>query len=370
MTSPLDFRVEPSTDTLPGDQRRALLEDPRFGQVFTDHMVTIEYDGARGWHAAQVRALAPLSLHPATAVLHYAQEVFEGLKAHRREDGSIVLFRGRAHAARFNRSLQRMAMPELPEDVFVEALHRLVVTDADWVPSAPGTSLYLRPFMIATDTALGAGRPSGSYLFVVIASPSGSYFGSRTEPLSVWLSDTYVRAAEGGTGSAKAGANYAGALLGLQEAAEQGCDQAVWLDASERRWIEEAGAMNLFFVLGSGPGARLVTPQLTGTFLPGITRDSILALAPDLGLPASEERISVERWQQLSRSGELTEAFACGTASVVVGIGEVRSARTSWTIGTGSEGDVTRRLREALTGRHRGSVPDDRGWVDVVVPAA
>ena len=369
MTSLLDFRVDPTADPVPGAERDALLEDPRFGQVFTDHMVSLSYDADEGWHAPRVSALVPLSLHPATAVLHYAQEVFEGLKAHQRADGSIVLFRAGAHAARFNRSLQRMAMPELPEDVFVESLRRLVEIDAAWVPSAPGTSLYLRPFMIATDTALGAGRPSRSYHFSVIASPSGAYFGARTEPLSVWLSDTYVRAAPGGTGAAKAGANYAGALLGLREAAEQGCDQAVWLDAVERRWIEEAGAMNLFFVLGSGAEAHLVTPELTGTFLPGITRDSILDLAPDLGLPVSQERVSVADWERLSRSGELTEAFACGTASIVVGIGQVRSADGSWTVGAGTEGPVTVRLREALTARHRGAIPDDRGWIDVVVPA-
>jgi branched-chain amino acid aminotransferase len=366
----LDFAIEPNARPLPEDERAALLTAPRFGQLFTDHMVTIMYDVDRGWHSARVRAVEPLPLHPATAVFHYAQEVFEGLKAHRRPNGSVILFRADSHAARFNQSLRRMAMPELPEEVFVEALRQLVALDVGWVPEAPGTSLYLRPFMIATDTALGAGHASKSYLFIVIASPSGSYFGERADPISVWVSNRYARAAAGGTGAAKAGANYAGALLGLAEAAEKGCDQAVWLDAAERRWIEEAGAMNLFFVLGRGSSARLVTPALTGTFLPGITRDSILTLAPPLGLPVSEERISLEDWERWSRSGELTEAFACGTASVVVGIGEVRSENACWTVGAGTEGPVTRRLRDELVGIHRGTRAGPAPWVDIVVPEA
>jgi branched-chain amino acid aminotransferase len=366
MTGGLEFATEPGAALVAADERAALLAAPRFGQVFTDHMVTIRYDAGRGWHSARVHTVEPLPLHPATAVLHYAQEAFEGLKAHRRSDGSVVLFRAASHAARFNRSLRRMAMPELPEDVFVEALHRLVALDAAWVPEAPGTSLYLRPFMIATDTALGAGHASKSYLFAVIASPSGSYFGERADPISVWVSGHYVRAAAGGTGAAKAGANYAGALLGLEEAAERGCDQAVWLDAAEHRWIEEAGAMNLFFVLGAGGSARLVTPALTGTFLPGITRASILALAPTLGLAVSEQRVAIDDWERWSRSGDLTEAFACGTASVIVGIGEVRSESTSWTVGDGTEGPVTRLLRDELVGIHRGTRADPAGWVSTV----
>jgi branched-chain amino acid aminotransferase len=365
----LDFQIQRNPSAATESERADLLDNPRFGQVFTDHMVTIEYHPERGWHSAQVRPLAALPLHPATAALHYAQEVFEGLKAHRRTDGGVVLFRAERHAARFNRSLRRMAMPELPEQIFLRALRLLVDIDADWVPAKEGTSLYLRPFIFATDTALGAGHPSGSYLFVVIASPSGNYFGTRTDPIKVWISDNYVRAAVGGTGAAKAGANYAGALLGLQEAADHGCDQAVWLDAAERRWVEEAGAMNLFFVLGRGDQARLLTPELTGTFLSGITRDSILELAPALGIPVSEERVSVQDWERLSRSGELSEAFACGTASVMVGIGEVRSAGGTWMIGDGAEGPVTARLRAEIVGIQRGVHADRFGWIESVVPA-
>lgn len=364
-----EFLVRRSASATSDSDRAALIANPRFGRTFTDHMVTVEYDPARGWHSAQVRPLAPLPLHPATAALHYAQEVFEGLKAHRRADGSVVLFRPTSHAARFNRSLRRMAMPELPEELFVAAVRSLVGVDAGWVPSGAGASLYLRPFMFATDIALGAANPSATYLFVVIASPAGNYFGDRRTPIKVWISEDYVRAAVGGTGAAKAGANYAGALLGLQEAAAHGCDQAVWLDAAERRWVEEAGAMNLFFVLGRGGRARLVTPELTGTFLPGITRDSILELAFGWGIPVSEEPVSVQAWEQWSRSGELSEAFACGTAAVVAGIGEVRSARSSWIVGDGAEGPVTTRLRDEIVGIQRGSRADAFGWIDDVVPA-
>lgn len=360
------FTVALNECAAPGEVRERLLENPRFGQVFTDHMVTVTYTRDNGWQSAQVRPLAALPMHPATAALHYAQEVFEGLKAHRRSDGSVVLFRADAHAARFNRSLRRMAMPELPEDLFLAAVHALVTIDASWVPGQDGASLYLRPFMIATDATLGAGSPSDSYLFAVIASPSGNYFGARRDLLRVWLSDRYVRAAGGGTGEAKTGGNYAGALLGLQEAKEQGCDQAVWLDAAERRWVEEAGAMNLFFVQGRDD-ARLVTPPLTGTYLPGITRDSILTLAPGLGIDATERRVSVSGWERRSRSGELTEAFACGTASVIAGIGEVRSARTLWRIGDGREGAVTSALRDELVGIQRGTRPDTFGWVHTVI---
>lgn len=363
----MTFTVELNEAATPADRRSELLANPRFGQVFTDHMVTITYDPDNGWSSARVGPLAPLPLHPATAALHYAQEVFEGLKAHRRGDGSVVLFRADAHATRFNRSLRRMAMPELPTELFLAAIRALVTVDADWVPSGAGASLYLRPFMFATDPTLGAGKRSKSYLFAVIASPSGDYFGADPDPLRVWISARYTRAAAGGTGAAKTGGNYAGALLGLEEAAEQGCDQAVWLDPVERRWVEEAGAMNLFFVLGDGDDARLVTPPLTGTYLPGITRDSILTLAPSLGIAAFQRRMSVEGWERRSRSGELTEAFACGTAAVIAGIGEVRSATAQWRVGDGREGLVTTALRDELVGIQRGTRPDRFGWVETVV---
>ncbi len=252
-------------------------------------------------------------------------------------------------------------MPQLPTELFVRALRELVTLDQAWVPEAEGASLYLRPFMFATDTTLGAGKPSSSYLFVVIASPSAAYFGPDPRAISVWISETYVRAAAGGAGAAKAGGNYAGALLGLHEAAGHGCDQAVWLDAAERRFVEEVGAMNLFFVLSSGERARLVTPALTGTFLAGITRARILELAPTLGLRISEEQTSVADVERWAASGELAETFACGTAAVVAGIGAIRSSSLDLTVGDGNEGPVTQGLRAHLTGLQRATRPDPFG---------
>lgn len=298
-------------------------------------------------------------LDPATSVFHYAQELFEGLKAYRQPNGSIVAFRPYANAARFNQSAQRMAMPELPEETFVESLELLVQTDRDWVPTAEGHSLYLRPFMIATQQALGVNHPSRNYKYMVIASPAASYFTGGLKPVSVWLSTEYTRAAPGGTGFAKCGGNYAAAFVAQREAVEEGCDQVVWLDAFEHRWVEEMGGMNLFFVFGD----RLVTPALTGTLLPGITRDSILSLAGELGYKAEEGKISIEEWQAGCESGELTEVFACGTAAVVTPVGSVKGVDRSWTVGDGTPGPVTMKIREELVGIQYGSRPDTHHWI-------
>ena len=272
------FAIHPSAAPLPASRRAELLASPGFGQIFTDHMVTIEWTQGVGWHDAQLRPYGPFSMDPASAVFHYAQEIFEGLKAYRQASGAVVLFRPTANAARFNRSAARMGMPELPEDTFVQALELLVTQDRDWVPGgdADGSeqSLYLRPFMIATKVGLGVSAPSTSYTFAVIASPAGAYFSRGIQPVSVWLADSYTRAAAGGTGAAKTGGNYAGAFAGQLEALAHGCEQVVWLDAAEHQWVEEMGGMNLFFVHGSGPAARIMTPGLTGTLLAGITRDS------------------------------------------------------------------------------------------------
>lgn len=298
-------------------------------------------------------------LDPATSVFHYAQELFEGLKAYRQPNGSIVAFRPYANAARFNQSAQRMAMPELPEETFVESLELLVQTDRDWVPTAEGHSLYLRPFMIATQQALGVNHPSRNYKYMVIASPAASYFTGGLKPVSVWLSTEYTRAAPGGTGFAKCGGNYAAAFVAQRQAVEEGCDQVVWLDAFEHRWVEEMGGMNLFFVFGD----RLVTPALTGTLLPGITRDSILSLAGELGYKAEEGKISIEEWQAGCESGELTEVFACGTAAVVTPVGSVKGVDRSWTVGDGTPGPVTMKIREELVGIQYGSRPDTHHWI-------
>jgi branched-chain amino acid aminotransferase len=348
---------------VPAAEREAMLAAPGFGQVFTDHMITLRWSADRGWHDGRLEPYGPFTFDPATMVFHYAQEFFEGLKAYRQASGSITMFRPDANAARFNRSARRMAMPELPEETFVRALELLVGQDRDWVPAGEGNSLYLRPFLIATQRGLGVNHPSGEYLFCVIASPAASYFSGGVKPVTVWLSQEYTRAAPGGTGAVKCGGNYAAAFSAQQQAVEQGCDQVVWLDAAEHQWVEEMGGMNLFFVFGSGSSARIMTPSLTGTLLPGITRDSLLRLAPTLGVPASEGRISVSQWRDGCASGEITEVFACGTAAVVTPVGQVRGASGGWTIGSGEPGPVTMRLREELIGIQYGHRPDPFGWV-------
>jgi branched-chain amino acid aminotransferase len=361
--SQIELTIHPSPTPVSSEDREKLLASPGFGRVFTDHMVTFSWDADRGWHDAQLIPYGPISLDPATAVLHYSQQVFEGLKAYRQADGSIVVFRPLSNAARFNRSLARMVMPAFPETGFVRAIDTLVAQDSEWVPHTYGHSLYLRPFMIATEVGLAGGKPSGSFLFTLIASPAGSYFADDDyRSVSVWLEPEYSRAAPGGTGEAKTAGNYSGGLVGQRRAVEHGCDQVVWLDACEHRHVEEMGVMNLFFVYGTGASARLVTPSLTGTLLPGVTRDSLLTIAGDLGLPAQERRISVDEWRAGCESGQISEVFACGTAAVVTAVGSVRSSTGHWTVGDGKPGDVTTRLRDQLMGIQYGRVPDRHGW--------
>ncbi|MFI1769716.1 branched-chain amino acid aminotransferase [Streptomyces sp. NPDC020800] len=327
-------------------------------------MVTINWSQERGWYGASVKPYQPIALDPANLTLQYAQTIFEGLKVYRQPDGSVAAFRPEENARRFKASARRMAMPELPTRLFMKSVDALVALDLPWVPQGEGQSLYLRPFMIADEAGLRV-RPASSYLFVVIASPTDKYFTGPVRPVSVWVSEEYVRAAPGGTGAAKTGANYAASLLGQAQATENGCDQVVWLDAVERRWVEEMGAMNLYFVYRDG---RLVTPALSGALLPGITRDSLLALALDLGglvTEVAEERVSVQQWRADAESGALTEVFACGTAAGITPVGEVRSASGSWRAGDVSEpmGPVTARLHAYLSGVQNGTIADSRGWM-------
>jgi branched-chain amino acid aminotransferase len=359
----ITFDIHPASRTVPATERAELLAAPGFGQIFTDHMVTLRWSQDQGWHEGRLEAYGPLTLDPSTSVFHYAQEVFEGLKAYRQQSGPVVAFRPAANAARFRSSAARMSMPELPEQAFLRAIELLVRQDRDWVPDLPEHSLYLRPFMIATHRGLGVNRPSSSYLFAVIASPAAPYFGGGMRAVAVWLADGYSRAAPGGTGAAKTGGNYAAGFVGQQQALDHDCDQVVWLDAAERRWVEEMGGMNLFFVYGSGARARIMTPALTGTLLPGITRDTMLRLAPELGIPAEEGRISVQQWQDGCQAGEITEVFACGTAAVVRPVGLVRGPGGNWQVGDGKPGPVTMRLREQLLGIQFGQLPDPHGWV-------
>lgn len=342
------------------EDRAALLAEPGFGKVFSDHMVTIRYTEGQGWHSATLGPRGPIALDPAAAVLHYAQEIFEGLKAYRLPDGGIGSFRPEANARRFNQSARRLAMPEIPEELFVESIRQIVQADAGWTPSAEKGSLYLRPFMFADEAFLGV-RPAKSYIFCVIASPVGGYFKGGKDAVTLWVSHDYVRAVPGGTGSAKCGGNYAASLLPQAHGIEEGCDQVLFLDAVERRYIEELGGMNIMFVMTDG---SIITPPLDGSILPGITRDSLIALAGEAGYRVREERYSFEQWEEDTRSGALKEAFACGTAAVITPIGEVRSKKGGFVIGNGAGGDVARMLKEKLVGIQYGRVEDSHGWLE------
>lgn len=363
----LSFAVQRNADPTSGAKRQAILADPGFGRYCTDHMISLLYTHDRGWYDAAVQPYGPIELDPSAIVLHYAQEVFEGLKAYRWADGSIVSFRPEANAARLRSSARRLAIPELPDELFIESLRQLIAVDHEWVPAAGGEqSLYLRPFIIATEPGLGV-RPAAEYRYMVIASPAGAYFKGGIKPVSVWLSTEYVRASPGGTGAAKFGGNYAASLLAQAEASAHGCDQVVWLDAIERRYVEEMGGMNLFFVFGSGGAARLVTPELSGSLLPGITRDSLLHLATDAGYAVEERKIDVEEWRKGVASGEITEVFACGTAAVITPVGQVKFEGGSWTINGGESGPVATRIREKLLDIQYGNVPDVHKWMHRVV---
>src|SRR5215210_6531356 len=320
-----------------------ILAKPGFGIHFTDHMFTAEWTPADGWSGARVTPYGPLTLDPATAVLHYAQEIFEGMKAYRHEDGSVWLFRPEANAERLMRSSQRLALPELPAEDFVRAVDSIVETDQRWVPDAAGEkSLYIRPFMIATEAFLGV-RPAQHVTFMVICSPAGAYFSKGVKPISLWLSTEYTRAGRGGMGAAKTGGNYASSLIAQQQATAQGCDQVVFLDAQEGKYVEELGGMNMYFVYADG---HIVTPE-TGTILEGITRSSIIELAGKLGHQVEERKFSVDEWRDGVASGDIVEVFACGTAAVVTPVGQLKWDGGEVGEADGEAGALTMQIRQA-----------------------
>jgi branched-chain amino acid aminotransferase len=353
------FTLERNAQPMAVAERAKLLADPGFGRVFTDHMAVVRYSDKLGWHDAKITARKPLMLDPASAVLHYAQEIFEGLKAYRLADGTMAMFRPEANARRFNASAERLAMAQLPEETFLESIRQLVRVDRDWFPTVEGGSLYVRPFMIASEVFLGV-KPSSEYLYLVILSPVGGYFKSGASAVSIWVSQNYTRAAPGGTGAAKCGGNYAASLVAQAEASKHGCDQVVFLDAAEHKWVEELGGMNVFFVLEDG---SLQTPPLTGTILPGITRESLMTLARAEGLTVREAPYSIDQWKADAKSGKLKEAFACGTAAVVTPIGSVKSPEGEFKMGTGGPGQTTMRIKQKLVDIQRGVAPDPHGWV-------
>jgi branched-chain amino acid aminotransferase len=348
------------TPTPTTDERLAeILASPGFGTHFTDHMFTVEWTPADGWSGARVTPYGPLTLDPATAVLHYAQEIFEGMKAYRHADGSVWTFRPEANAERMVRSSRRLALPELPVDDFVQAVDALVETDQRWVPDAEGEkSLYVRPFMIATEKFLGV-RPAHHVTFMVIASPAGAYFSKGVKPISLWLSTEYTRAGRGGMGAAKTGGNYASSLVAQQEATAQGCDQVVFLDAQEGQYVEELGGMNMYFVHRDG---RIVTPEV-GTILEGITRSSIIELAGKLGHQVEERRFSVDEWRDGVASGDIVEVFACGTAAVVTPVGQLKWDGGEVGAVDGDAGPLTMQIRKALVDIQYGRADDTFGWM-------
>ena len=345
----LSFEVRPHPSPRSDAERQAILEAPGFGVHFTDHMAVATWTAADGWHDSAVIPYGPFSLDPATAVLHYAQEIFEGLKAYRQPDGSVASFRPEANAARFQRSAVRLAMPELPVETFIEACDVLVQQDQAWVPAHGGEeSLYLRPFMIAAEVGLGV-RPANEYLFLVIASPAGAYFPGGVKPVSIWLSQDRVRAVPGGMGDAKTGGNYAASLLAQAEAAAQGCDQVAYLDAVEHKWVEELGGMNVVFVYKDG---TIVTPQ-SPSILEGITRDTVLTLAREEGIPVAEDMITRD---QLYLADEV---FLTGTAAEVTPVREVDNRK----IGDGVVGPITKKLQQRYFDVVKGSDTSHPEWL-------
>lgn len=350
-------------NALSAAEREAKVAEGGFGKYYTDHMVICEWNEQSGWAEPELKPYGPITLDPATAVFHYGQEIFEGMKAYRQPDGGVALFRPEENAKRFNRSAKRLALPELPVETFLETVNALVKQDIGWVPNQVGESLYIRPFMIATEVGLGV-RPTNKAMYVLIATPASAYFNPG-KAVTVWISTEYVRAAPGGTGEAKCGGNYAASLVAQKAAAAEGCDQVVWLDAVERKWVEEMGGMNLYFVVGKDK-KKIVTPKLTGTLLPGITRDSILSVARDLGYETEEVMLSVDDWREGIKSGEISETFACGTAAVVSPIGAAKSKWGTWVTGDGNPGPITMKIRETLLGIQHGQITDKYNWVKVV----
>ncbi|GHS88954.1 branched-chain-amino-acid aminotransferase [Actinomycetota bacterium] len=357
------FEVHRTDAPVPDAEREASLVSPRFGTVFTDHMARVTWTQGSGWHHRRVERYGPLQLDPAAAVLHYAQEIFEGLKAYRHADGSVWSFRPWANAERFARSAHRLALPVLPTEDFLAAVTALVETDIAWVPAGEETSLYLRPFMYASERFLGV-RPTLEAEFLVIASPVGPYFVGGVKPVSIWVSQDYHRAGAGGTGAAKCGGNYAASLLPQQEAYEQGCEQVCFLDASTNTLLEELGGMNVFVVKADG---TVATPELSGSILEGVTRSSVIELLTAAGHEVSERPIPLAEVLAGLVDGSVSEVFACGTAAVVTPVGRLAGADFDHTVADGEAGPVTTRVRTELTDIQYGRAADTHGWMHRLV---
>jgi len=332
-----------------------------FGKYFTDRMLLVEWKAEEGWCDARIQPYAPFQLDPACLVFHYAQEIFEGLKAYKWADGRIALFRPEMNARRFIQSADRLCMAEVPVDLFLDGIKQLVSLERDWIPTAEGTSLYIRPTLIAVEPVLGV-KPSGHYYFYVIMSPVGAYYSAGFNPVSILVEDFYVRATPGGTGDAKTGGNYASSLKAGLEAKKKGYDQVLWLDGKERRYIEEVGAMNMFFAYGK----KIVTAPLTGSILSGITRDAVLKLAPTLGYEVEERQIDANELFADIRAGKVTEAFGSGTAAVITPVGKLCFKDECLELTGGQVGEITQKLYDTLTGIQTGRLEDTFGWITFV----
>lgn len=349
---------------LPDEKLKPLFSDPlalKFGQNFTDYMFTLSYKEGMGWHSPEIRPYGPLNLEPSAAVYHYGQEIFEGQKAYKSKNDEILLFRPEENARRFNQSMTRMSMPTLPEADFIYYESELLKLEQRWIPKVKGASLYIRPTGIATEPALGV-HPAKEYLFFIILSPVGPYYSTGFNPVSLWVSEEYSRAGEGGTGAAKAGGNYGGSLIASKKAATMGCGQVLWLDAKEHRYIEEVGAMNILFVMGK----KLVTPPLRGTILPGITRKSLLHMAGDLGLEPEERPITINEVVEGIQSGAVSEVFGAGTAAVVSPVGKIMFHDKEYIINNNQTGPWAQKFFDTLTGIQYGELEDKYGWVYIV----
>ena len=350
----LNIRIEKTTAPKAKPQDESKLG---FGKIFTDHMFVMNYETGKGWFDPRVVPYQSLSLDPSAMVFHYGQEMFEGLKAYRTEDGRVLMFRPNKNIERANNTNKRICIPEIPEEDFLQAMQAVVSVDKDWIPTAPGTSLYIRPFIIATDPFLGV-RPSDTYLFIVILSPVGAYYASGLDPVKIWIEDEYVRAVKGGIGEAKTGGNYVASLKAQMKAHDEGYSQVLWLDGVERKYIEEVGAMNIFFKING----KVVTPMLNGSILPGVTRASCIELCKSWGYEVEERRISGDELVDAARTGALEECWGSGTAAVISPVGNLRFEDEVMEIGGGNIGPLSQRLYDTVTGIQTGKVEDTFGW--------
>ena len=330
-----------------------------FGHIFTDHMFLMDYDDGQGWHDPRVVPYGPIPMDPACSCLHYAQEVFEGMKAYRTADGKIQFFRPGQNFKRLNTSCERLVIPKMDEELLMEGLKRLVTIEKDWVPSAPDPSLYIRPFIVATQAVLGV-HPSAHYVYCVILSPSGAYYAGGIDPVKIYVETKYVRAAsQGGMGAYKTGGNYAASLIAQEEAERQGYSQVLWLDAVERKYVEEVGSMNVFFKIDG----EIVTPELDGSILPGITRKSVIQLLRSWGMNVSERKLSIDELESAAKAGKLEEAWGTGTAAVISPIGELKCGDTVTVINEGRIGEISQKLYDTITDIQWGRIPDPFGWI-------